>query len=91
MSTEIVNAAGKTVATKFFGGPVRGLCIEVLLPRNLMKDVGGMIVGEAHSSVTMTLAGYIAEVEKRGGTAIYREPGIHGASSKIDIFNRHHG
>lgn len=89
MSTQIINAAGRTVATKFFGGKDLGLRLDVFLPKNLMKDVGGMIVSEAPSdTVKMTLADYISEVENRGGTAIYREPGVHGAAKKIGFFKR---
>lgn len=88
MSTAILTPAGQAIAVKFYGGQARGLCLEVFIPKNLMKDVGTKMVHEVNSpNYTRPLRDYIAEVENRGGTIIFREPGIHGASSQVDQYS----
>lgn len=88
MSTQVLNNAGAAVAVKFFGGQARGLCLEVFLPKNLMKDCGKMPVHEDNSpNHIRSLSSYIAAVSERGGTIIYREPGVHGPLSQVDRIN----
>lgn len=82
MSVQILNARGKTIAIKYFGGRVAGLRLDVMLPQNLMKDVGKTIVHEEHSpDYAKSLSAYIAECTQRGAEIVYRQPGIHGPSA----------
>ena len=72
MSTTLLNDAGETVATRFYGGKDRGAMVDVNMPESVAATVGGMAVHEETTpEYRTTLSGWIADMKTAGRTVRY--------------------